>query len=252
MKNQRGIKVLAPILARPKVEPQGEETIPQQGEVSGEGVQVRGRGKVIGYRLATVWDVSQTVGPPVPEPAFHGPAVGSLPSGLWDALADEVTTAGFTLRRCTDPSSEGYTNYTDREIVIADHLDDQTAVARLAHEVAHMRLHSATEDLESSLCRGVREVEAESVAYILLAHHGLRTDGSSFPYVANWAATVDKDEPGKVVEATGSRVVSFARELIESTDRHVMADETAERFARPELSHDLVLAPPPQPDVPGL
>jgi hypothetical protein len=41
------------------------------------------------------------------------------------------------------------------------------------------------------MCRGIREVEAESVAYVLLAHHGLTTGGSSFPYVAGWAATVN-------------------------------------------------------------
>ena len=55
--------------------------------------------------------------------------------------------------------------------------------------------------LRSSACSGqrctrwerdvsrIREVEAESVAYVLLAHHGLTIGGSSFPYVAGWAAT---------------------------------------------------------------
>jgi len=101
-----------------------------------------------------------------------------------------------------------------------------TAVARLAHEVGHMRMHSAEEvaGAGSITCRGVREVEAESIAYIVLAHHGLKTGGSSFPYVASWASTVDQNEPEKVIQTTGARVVSVARELIESTSRHVKAE----------------------------
>jgi hypothetical protein len=103
------------------------------------------------------------------------------------------------------------------------------------------------------MCRGVREVEAESVAYILLAHHGLRTDGSAFPYVANWAATVDRDEPEKVVEVTGARVVTFARELIDSTSRYLKVNESPDRVAKLELpANDLVLPVTPQADVPGL
>jgi hypothetical protein len=83
---------------------------------------------------------------------------------------------------CRHSASEGFTDYYAKQIVVADHLDDFTAVKRLAHEVGHVRLHSAPDvsGAGSVMCRGVREIEAESVAYIVLAHHGLSVEASSF------------------------------------------------------------------------
>jgi hypothetical protein len=154
-------------------------------------------------------------------------------------LAHEVASARFELSRepMRSEDVEGYTNYQERRVVVADHLDDVTAVARLAHEVAHMSMHQPDDvaTAGSVMCRGIREVEAESVAYVLLAHHGLTTGGSSFPYVAGWAATVDSAEPEKVVQQTGQRVVHAARKLIDSTSQQL---KPANRTAGAEISPD--------------
>ncbi|MEV5961462.1 ImmA/IrrE family metallo-endopeptidase [Kribbella sp. NPDC051952] len=147
--------------------------------------------------------------------------------------------------RSTGDGSEGFTDYDAKIIVVADHLDDFTAIARLAHEVGHMRLHSAPDGIGagSEMCRGTREVEAESVAYIVLAHHGLSIETSSFDYVAGWAALVDPEDPGSVIKATGSRVVNAARPLIGSTDTYLKANRT-QLPAVPARSIDsLFLAP---------
>jgi hypothetical protein len=176
---------------------------------------------------------------------------------LWDALVKEVSSRGFSLaRRSTGDRSEGYTDYVGRQVVVADHLDEVTAVARLAHEVGHLRMHSAAEiaDAGSIMCRGIREVEAESVAYIVLAHHGLKTDGSSFPYVASWASTVDQNEPEKVIQSTGPHVVNVARQLIESTSQHLRPEpEPAGRIVRPtQPRSSFVLPVSADVEVPGL
>ncbi|GAB2679267.1 hypothetical protein [Kribbella swartbergensis] len=184
---------------------------------------------VIGFRVGTVYDVTDTVGPPVQLPRPPAPARRAVPEGLWGALLREASADGFTVDvRPTGDASEGFTDYDARQIVVADHLDDFTAVARLAHEVGHMRLHSA-EDVTGSgsvVCRGVREVEAESVAYIVLTHHGLSIEASSFDYVASWAALVDPHEPESVIKATGARVVNAARQLIDSTSKYMKTDRT--------------------------
>jgi hypothetical protein len=39
--------------------------------------------------------------------------------------------------------------------------------------------------------RGIGEVEAESVALLVCAAHGMDTAGYSVPYVSTWAARVD-------------------------------------------------------------
>jgi hypothetical protein len=217
---QHAIRILAPVRSQTSMGAAVEAALAADGQVHHQ---------VIGFRVATVYDVTDTIGPPIHLPRPPAPASRTVSNGLWQALAQEVTTDGFTVDvRPTGDASEGYTNYDDKQIVIADHLDDFTAVARLAHEVGHMRLHSAPEvyGAGSIMCRGVREVEAESVAYIVLAHHGVSLAASSFDYVAGWAAAVDPQEPGSVIKATGARVVNAARQLIDSTSKYLHANQT--------------------------
>lgn len=244
---QRGIRILAPIRSQTSM----GAALEQANERAGADGRVHDQ--VIGFRVDTVYDVTNTVGPPIVMPAMPAPSAHRVPHGLWDALAHEVSASDFTVSvRPTGDASDGYTDYEGREIVIANHLDDVTAVARLAHEVGHMRLHSAPDvaGAGSVMCRGVREVEAESVAYIVLAHHGLSTEASSFDYVAGWAALVDPKEPERVIKATGARVVNASRQLIDSTSQYLKAN-------RPTLPPVPARAPdslflPPELDGPGL
>jgi hypothetical protein len=235
MKGEKAIKIFAPVFSRSaKTHAEGNQqaTTWVIHELADETATSIPKGSaLVGFRVASVWDVSQTGGEPLPQPPTVGPVVGTAPAGLWDKLADQVKTAGFQLS--VEPTrmvgTEGYTDHLAGRIVISDSLDEVTAVARLAHEVAHMMMHSPEKIAAagSVMCRGMREVEAESVAYMLLAHHGLRTDGSSFPYVTGWAATVDKDEPERVVQRTGQRVMVVAHKLIESTSAEPVPDESA-------------------------
>jgi hypothetical protein len=185
--------------------------------------------QVIGFRVATVYDVTDTDGRPIELPRTPTRHNRAVPDGLWDALTREVYADGFALEiRPTGNGADGFTDYEAKQIVLGDHLDDYTAVARLAHEVGHMRLHSGTGagGMGDETRRGVREVEAESVAYIVLAHHGVGIEASSFEYVAGWAADVDPDDPVSVIKTTGARVVNAARDLIESTNNHLKSHRT--------------------------
>ncbi|TDO51551.1 hypothetical protein EV643_103290 [Kribbella sp. VKM Ac-2527] len=183
--------------------------------------------QVIGFRVGSVYDVTDTVGPPIHLPPVPARGGHTPPNGLWDALAQEASKDGFTVDvRPTGDASAGFTDFHAKQIVVADHLDDLTAATRLAHEVGHMRLHALPEvtGAGSVMCQGVREIEAESVAYIVLAHHGLSLEASSFDYVAGWAASVDPQQPEDVVKATGARVVNAARQLLNSTSQYLKAN----------------------------
>ncbi|GAA3112890.1 hypothetical protein JOF29_002821 [Kribbella aluminosa] len=185
--------------------------------------------QVIGFRVSSVYDVTATDGAPIYLPPTPSPADATVARALWDGLAREAASDGFALDvRPTGDGSEGFTDHLAKRIVVADHLDDFRAVSRLMHEVAHARMHSPEGLVEVGgvMCRGVREVEAESVAYVVLGHHGVSIKAESFDHIAQWAKAVDPDEPANVIKASGARVINTARQLIESTDKHLKVERT--------------------------
>ena len=85
-------------------------------------------------------------------------------------------------------------------------------------------------------CRGVVEVEAESVAYLVSAVHGLDSGAYTFPYVAHWADGVADRAAEDVVRSTGERVLGAARRILAVTahpepEGAARLDELAERTA---------------------
>lgn len=54
--------------------------------------------------------------------------------------------------------------------------------------------------------RGICKVEAESVALVVGAAHGMDTTGYTIPYVSTWASRVAGKEPVDVVKVAGERV----------------------------------------------
>src|SRR5207302_7302683 len=117
---------------------------------------------------------------------FH-PALldGDAPAGLWDALAAQVAVAGFDLQRGDCRPANGRSNWTTRTVTVRDDVSDAQAVRTLAHELAHVLLHDGT--LYALGCRGLVEVEAESVAYVVATAAGMTPDDYSLPYVAHWS-----------------------------------------------------------------
>lgn len=165
--------------------------------------------RLVGFRAVSVFDVSQTDGEPLPT---SGVALveGDAPAGLWDALAAQVDAAGYSLERGDCGAANGWTNGGTKTIRVRDDVSDGQAVKTLAHEVAHMMLHMEGDDALAH--RGIAEVEAESVAFIVAGAHGMDTSGYTFGYVAGWAGSAEAD----AVRATGERVTRTARKIIQT------------------------------------
>lgn len=83
-----------------------------------------------------------------------------------------------------------YTEETSPHIIIDSSLSEIQTVKTLIHEIAHSRLHSSksTEKSEKKKTRDQRELEAESVAFIVCSHFGIDTSDYSFPYILSWSA----------------------------------------------------------------
>lgn len=187
------------------------------------------RSKMIGVRPAYVWDASQTAGDPLPELPAPTLLEGEAPAGLWEGLAKQVEAAGFSLGDVPDTPSihgaNGVTNYTEKSVLVRADMDAAARVKTLAHELGHVLMHDP-ENADTRLHRGIGEVEAESVALMIGAAHGMDTTGYTIPYVSTWAAQVDGEEPSKIVRATGERVRTTAMKILDQLNTHMTTDGT--------------------------
>ncbi len=188
-KGERGIGILAPCTYRPKASTNPTDSASEQAEDERGGEAAPAGGKQLrGFRVVHVFDVAQTDGDPLPDVA---PALlsGQAPAGLWDDLANQVNGHGYTVERGDCSGANGYTDPARRVVRVRADVDDAQAVKTLAHELGHLEC-GHVEDLPTYLtCRGRCEVEAESVAYVVVAAHGLDTSGYTLAYVAGWAGS---------------------------------------------------------------
>ncbi|NYG20026.1 hypothetical protein BJY17_000773 [Agromyces hippuratus] len=215
---QRGYMIFAPLTARfATSSPTDADSWrrlrrnerPRAGEVV--------RSRMVGVRPAYVWDVSQTDGRALPELPVPRLLRGEAPSGLWDGLAAIVRDEGFGLVMVTDASAlrgaNGLTDFKARAVMVRDDMDASARVKTLAHELAHVRMHDPGSD--ASLHRGIGEVEAESVALMIGAAHGIDTSDYTIPYVSSWANFVQGKTPTEVIQETGERVRRAAAAILD-------------------------------------
>ena len=173
---------------------------------------------MVGARPAYVWDISQTDGPPVAE--FPRPQLlqGAAPDGLWEGLARLLDADGFGLSLAADAASiggaNGQTDFTRRHVTVREDMDAAARAKTLSHELAHVRLHGP--DHEALTHRGIGEVEAESVALMIAAAHGMDTRAYTVPYVAGWASAVPDSDVVAVVQQTGEHVRRTAVAILDA------------------------------------
>ena len=240
-KGEKGIAILAPVVRRrsldsvrdnvsagsdgcdpsgsdPALQTLGTTDRPADGSGSsnraGTDKQVKAR-RLAGFRVVHVFDISQTDGPPLPTQPLPELLAGQAPEGLLDALSVHVTNAGYRLafEELSVPhpglaGANGVTDYLSRTVTVRPDLSPAQTVKTLAHELGHVLLHGP-EQRPVMLTREQAEVEAESVAYVIGAAHGLDTSGYTIPYVAGWASA-DLD----LIRGTAERVLSTARQVL--------------------------------------
>ncbi len=225
-RGERGIVILAPIRRRldaadtDTADADQPTTAPAPAAAAGEPEQaVRGPRVLAGFTTVTVFDVSQTDGDPLPAyPQVELPA-GEAPAGLWDALTAQVTARGYTVTREDPAPAFGVTRYADRRVDIAPDLSAAMACHTLAHELGHI---AADHEHRRDLTRGVREAEADGIAYLVGTAYGLPAE-FTVDYVTGWT----NGDPA-VVRATATRVVTLAAQLLEAlghTDHAEQADQ---------------------------
>lgn len=174
----------------------------------------RSAGPVQGHGVATVWDVSQTVGRP------FGVVPARPPHEAFAALREVAIAGGYSVERGPLPSYAGGAETADgrRQIVVADDVDVPMAAVSLAHELAHLRMHKR---FHGASCHGVMRLEATSAAYLVLSRLGCLPDQPSADLIARTTGVVSRTPPVRLIETLGGRVVATANRLYDAAERHL-------------------------------
>lgn len=204
MKGEKGISILRPAVVKTK-----EKDAAGKPVIGPDGKPVSSS-KVIGFSTATVFDVSQTDGKPLPE--AYAELSEEPPAGFIEDLEQSIRDAGFAVSYEAIPGNgHGFTEPTGKRVVIDEKLSPAERAMTLAHERGHIELGHLERMAEYHTghdgARGAMEVEAESFAYVVCRAQGMSTavGGASSTYVAGWSRT-DPTAVRKSAEAVAKAV----------------------------------------------
>ncbi len=210
-----GFKVLAPVVYRPEPEEEEEEQ---------EESPKQAKPRFCGFRLVTVFDVSQTTGPEhslPPNPIRSKPIVGECEIETINAIEAEIAKTGYDLE-IVDAAQLGWpetqlgaTTVAKDGVGLNEHVvrirSDMSPAAKaktMMHELAHIAMEHDNSNTTS-------ETEAESVAYLAMQHLGIDSGSYSFGYVSGWAGDV------AVVQRSAEKIRKTALDLIERLDKNL-------------------------------
>ena len=184
---EKGIQILAPCHFTYLVE--YEKRDPDTGRTlygpDGKPLTEKRRETATRFRIATVFDVSQTEGRELP----------SLVSELSGEVPDFENVYARLAALCPLPvelgpvpgTAKGYASFAENRVVVRSGMSQVQTIKTLIHETAHANLHPPDFLSENPKPRQEKEVEAESVAYVVCQHFGIDTSDYSLGYVAGWS-----------------------------------------------------------------
>ncbi len=194
---ETGIKILAPCpytrtIRREMIDPKTRQPVLDE---KGRPVTEIVREPAQRYKIVSVFDISQTEGKELP----------TLGSDLTGDVAQFETMTAALEKLSPVPiayedfpnDAKGYFSNAEGRIVVKPGMSQRQTLKTLIHEIAHAKLHARTEVLEAEppeKDRRTREVEAESIAYVVCQHFGIDTTEYTFGYIAGWSKSKELPE----------------------------------------------------------
>ena len=181
------------------------------------------------FKPVPVFDISQVS--PVEGKELDLPKMGEvIPSQITKEYYQNVYRSlrdisqkenGIPIRFRELEKSDGSYSPKTNEITIKKGMTYEQTLSTLIHEMAHSELHnkkSLTERFEGKLTRSSKELQAESIAYVVSNHLGFDTSNDSFAYLASWSKEPDGLEN---LKAQLEIVQEEASSLMKRIDKHL-------------------------------
>lgn len=245
-RGQTGIEILAPVAyktnqvletERPAVDEFGNQLYNPDGTEKMETVEKPMTG--LAFKKVYVFDVSQTSGKELPDPVTE--LTGDIDSARKEAVfaaLKKVTGIDIEFKDIKG-GAKGYYSATNNEIVIKSGMSDAQTLKTAFHEAAHNLLHDPAKDIVTNKSpRNEKEVQAESVAFMVAERFGIDTSEYSFPYIASWSDGKQleqlKSALQEIQEAAKKISSEIESELLKLQKRNLTMDE---KLADTELNN---------------
>lgn len=245
-RGQTGIEILAPVAyktnqvletERPAVDEFGNQLYNPDGTEKMETVEKPMTG--LAFKKVYVFDVSQTSGKELPDPVTE--LTGDIDSARKEAVfaaLKKVTGIDIEFKDIKG-GAKGYYSATNNEIVIKSGMSDAQTLKTAFHEAAHNLLHDPAKDIVTNKSpRNEKEVQAESVAFMVAERFGIDTSEYSFPYIASWSDGKQLEQLKSVLqeiqEAAKKISTEIESELLKLQKRNLTMDE---KLADTELNN---------------
>lgn len=223
-KGEKGLMIWMPVEIKVKenhyvLDENGNRILGDDGKFKREEVVVKKRTFKIGY----TFDVSQTEQiegkevielSPVKELEGNVKDYPTLTKALMEISPVPIMVEVF------EGSAKGCYSPLKKEIKIQPDMSEVQTIKTMIHEIAHSIVHS-DENLNQlkqkdgvEFSKNEREVQAESIAYIVSSHLGIDTSDYSFPYVATWGLSTEPSDLENVkqnlkcIKSTSSELIS--------------------------------------------
>ena len=217
-KGEKGIQILAPcpknvLVEHDKLDEQGQAVLGPDGQPEKE----RDIVKYPRYKVAYVFDLSQTEGKELPSLGVDE-LTGDVEG--FDSIFHAVEALSPVPIHFRKPQiSKGCFNSQEQCIYVNEGMSQVQTMKTLIHETAHAKLH--TQPIKAAAVMGVpvkdrstREVEAESIAYVVCQHFGIDTSDYSFAYVTSWSKNRELPE----LKASLDCISATAAEIIDAIE----------------------------------
>lgn len=193
-RGEKGLKILVPT---PKKVTKEKEIINPDGTTSLELITH----EYLHFKIGHVYDISQTVGDPLPTIVKPLTYSSQQLSSLVEKL---IATSPIPI--AYDPSlgknsANGYYNVVTEEIFLKPSLADLHKLKTIIHEFSHYKQETEYMKVVKSFDRDTKEVIAESTAFCVLemlnnefGTNKLSSDDYSFGYLASWSSGKDMKE----------------------------------------------------------
>ena len=239
-RGEKGIQIIAPAPIREKQEIEKIDPVTKEPVIGDDGQPETEIVEMVipRFRVTTVFDVSQTEGEPIAE--LEVPELtGSVQ--FYDTFMQALQNISPVPIRMmnVEGDAKGYYHQTEKYIAIKEDMSNVQTMKTGVHEVSHALLH----DREVMDAEGVlkdqttKEVEAESIAYIVCNHFGLDTSEYSFTYIASWCESRDM----KALKASMDTIRKTSAEIIENIEAQMYELEMERPIRDTFHKEDLIL-----------